>query len=46
MRYKRVEQERGKDGHCRDADLKETFQIFDKDKDGYLNALDLRQALS
>lgn len=45
MRYKRVEQERGKDGHCRDADLKETFQIFDKDKDGYLNALDLRSTM-
>lgn len=46
MRYKRIEQERGKDSHCRDADLKQTFQIFDKDKDGYLNACDLRQALS
>lgn len=45
MRYKRIEQERNKDSHCRDADLKQTFQIFDKDKDGYLNACDLRSTM-
>ena len=28
-----------------DCDLRETFDIFDKDADGYLNAVDLRSVV-
>lgn len=42
MRYKRVEGDPRVDGSGHDSDLHQTFQIFDKDKDGFLNACDLR----
>jgi Ca2+-binding EF-hand superfamily protein len=29
-----------------EMDLRETFQVFDKDEDGFLNAADLRLVLS
>jgi len=28
-----------------DCDLRETFDVFDKDSDGYLNAVDLRSVI-
>jgi len=34
-----------RDSLTRDALLRETFQVFDKDRDGYLNAEDLRSRI-